>query len=886
MPSWSSTRFVSSVLLSLALVGCQPAALLPQVGGGDITPGSTTPQANLNVTPTEVPTAAGDDLSDDQIQANYADQFKPVSVTVSFPAEAYANLQTELAGGFGVLGTADGVLTPEKLDNLDLRLDGAMVDPDRVDYTTAAIGTDGTVTTTMTVYELTPEELDAIAEAEGNARVDADVALQADSANGTFATTAVSVPQSTVDARKATTVAQTKQAFQANARQRPSVTRTPAKPTGTGAPTPTAAQVRSQQTKLSATAQADRLATLKQGAQLQARHKSSVFHLKELNKQLAAATTPLSKSLISSQVKNLSTALAGAKKAIVQFDQQQKTTPRAPVTAAQKLAKTTQTLTVQTPNQKVQLLALVPRPASGSAAPKLIPVNITTTAISLLTNELVKRGQANTPPNPGLVKLVEEGLRKGVGSKENSPLFNRGSVVSVLGIAGEAAVKGTPAATVSAQLNPVTFTGDSGGGGGAVAVPGPTIATIAPVRGTASTAITITGTNFRAGATVTVGGTPATSVIVVSLTSITCNAPVGLTRGAKNVVVTNMDATTITSAGGFTWTAPLSNVISSVAGNQSLALVDGVGAAARFMVTAGITSNAAGTVLYLVDQAAAVRKMVILSSTVTTIAGNTILGTTDGTGAAARFQRPWAVVVDPTETFLYVTDTDAHRIRKVEIATGVVTTIAGNTLGHADGTGTGALSNFPVGLAMNAAGTELYIACRGNHTIRKMVLATNVVSTIAGAAGTLGTTDAVGTAARFAEPYGLALDPTGTTMYIADRLNNRIRKMDMGTNAVTTVCGDGTRAWLDGIGIAARTSQPWSLAIDPFGGYLYVCGQDNALQRIDLANNQATKIAGGAAGMVDGTGLATQMGEANGIAILPNGGSAYFGDNNLIRRVQ
>ncbi|MBC7541540.1 MAG: IPT/TIG domain-containing protein, partial [Candidatus Sericytochromatia bacterium] len=420
---------------------------------------------------------------------------------------------------------------------------------------------------------------------------------------------------------------------------------------------------------------------------------------------------------------------------------------------------------------------------------------------------------------------------------------------------------------------------------------------VSPDRGPASAAITLTGTNFLTGATVSVGGVAATSVNVVSDTQITCNVPAaGLTRGAKNVVVTNLNTTTNTLTNGFTFGIPIGNIVTGVAGNQAFALADGVGTNARFKGPANMTRNAAGTNLYLADQGGAIRKTAIAGTThtVSTLAGADALGVADGLGAAARFQRAWGVVVDPTETFLYVSDTDAHRICRVQIANGNVTTIAGGLQGHVNGTGTAARFNFPVGMALNPAGTELYIACRGDNTIRKLVLADGAVSTIAGAdvasTAALPVTgsylDGTGTAARFREPYGLVFDHTGTVLYIADRLNNRIRKMVLADGSVSTVCGTGVRSFLDGVGTAAMTSQPWSLAMDPFGVFLYIAAQDHALQRVVLAIGQVTRFVGGPQGNIDGTGLAAQTSEPQGMVVMPDGATGYFGDGTLrIRRV-
>ena len=141
------------------------------------------------------------------------------------------------------------------------------------------------------------------------------------------------------------------------------------------------------------------------------------------------------------------------------------------------------------------------------------------------------------------------------------------------------------------------------------------------------------------------------------------------------------------------------------------------------------------------------------SYSISTLAGQpNSPGAVDAVGAAARFRDPASVVADSAGN-LYVADTTNHAVRKVVISTGAVTTVAGllGTSGTADGAGTVARFNLPQGLALDAGANKLYVADTFNHTIRVIDLApaTPVVSTLAGGAGSTGSTNATGTAARF-----------------------------------------------------------------------------------------------------------------------------------------
>ena len=229
---------------------------------------------------------------------------------------------------------------------------------------------------------------------------------------------------------------------------------------------------------------------------------------------------------------------------------------------------------------------------------------------------------------------------------------------------------------------------------------------------------------------------------------------------------------------------------------------DGVGAAARFYGSGGIASDGAGN-LYVTDTSNdTIRKFVIATGAVTTIAGKPLYtGSDDGTGAAARFAGPAGIVADGAGN-LYVVDMVNCTIRKVVIATGAVTTIAGKAgqYDQADGTGAAARFGYPEGMVGDAAG-NLYVADTGNGTIRKVVIATGAVTTIAGSRGSA---DGTGAAAGFYEPRGIVSDGAGN-LYVTDSGNQTIRKVAIATAAVTTIAGAASQSGgADGTGSAAR----------------------------------------------------------------------------------
>ncbi|MEA2345472.1 MAG: hypothetical protein QOF63_3641 [Thermoanaerobaculia bacterium] len=178
---------------------------------------------------------------------------------------------------------------------------------------------------------------------------------------------------------------------------------------------------------------------------------------------------------------------------------------------------------------------------------------------------------------------------------------------------------------------------------------------------------------------------------------------------------------------------------------------------------------------------------------------------------------------------VYVADSYNHAIRKITPA-GAVTTLAGlaGTGGSADGTGSAARFYYPEGVTTDSSG-NVYVADFYNHTIRKITPA-GAVTTLAGLAGSLGSADGTGSAARFGLPYGVATDSSGN-VYVADSYNNTIRKITP-VGAVTTLAGlAGNSGSADGPGSAARFRNPGGIAINSSGN-VYVADSLNFTIRI------------------------------------------------------
>ena len=278
-------------------------------------------------------------------------------------------------------------------------------------------------------------------------------------------------------------------------------------------------------------------------------------------------------------------------------------------------------------------------------------------------------------------------------------------------------------------------------------------------------------------------------------------------------------------------------VVTTLAGSAGIdGSTDATGSAARFLYPSGVAVDTAGNV-FVADRNNHTIRKVTSSGVVTTLAGTAgSAGSTDATGSAARFYYPWGVAVD-TAGNVFVADRSNHTIRKVTSA-GVVTTLAGTagSSGTTDGTGSAARFNLPSGVSVDSAG-NVFVGDNLSHTIRKVTSA-GVVTTLAGSAGLNGSIDATGSAARFYYPWGVAVDTAGN-VFVAEGENNTIRKVTS-AGVVTTEAGiAGNRGSNNGLGSAARFYNPLGITVDSAGN-VFVADQYNHTIRNSVTSLPAT----------------------------------------------
>jgi len=396
---------------------------------------------------------------------------------------------------------------------------------------------------------------------------------------------------------------------------------------------------------------------------------------------------------------------------------------------------------------------------------------------------------------------------------------------------------------------------------------------------------------------------------------------------------------TVTNAAGVEATATarvlvggLAPLAGTASGEGSL---DGPVAAARYRSPAGLVVDSAGDLLVADTRNHTIRR-ITPDGEVTTLAGaEGVPGSADGAGAEARFNLPAALALDSATGLVYVADsgnnavravtpggevstlavpaglsrpagiaagedgsghalfvadTGNAAVRRIDLDTLEVTTLAGvpGTAGDLDGAPGTALLNAPAGLAWAGNDlSQLYLADAGNHSIRRISLQGEVATLAGGPGGAAGSADGQGPAARFSGPQGLALDPLNDILYVADTGNHTIRRISPDGTVATLAGAAGSPGAADGAG--ARFFQPQGIVLD--GGGLVVADTGNATLRrfsADAGEPEVTTWSGthGDPGHADGPGLEATLRRPRGAA-LGASGDLYVADsgNHTIRRI-
>ncbi len=298
-------------------------------------------------------------------------------------------------------------------------------------------------------------------------------------------------------------------------------------------------------------------------------------------------------------------------------------------------------------------------------------------------------------------------------------------------------------------------------------------------------------------------------------------------------------------------------------------------------------------ILYIADAGNnRVRKIVLSTGIITTVVGSDSAGFSGDNGPAinAKIRLPDAVCID-TVGNLYIADAGNHRIRKIIMSTGIITTFAG--VGTAGNSGDGGLAtnaeiSVPAGLTIDKFG-NLYFGDIESHSVRKISTA-NIISTIAGN-GTLGYSgdNGLATDAQLNTPGDIGIDSSGNVI-ISDGHAHVIRKVDAITGIIKTIAGNGIASYTGdgGLAIHAEVSYPYGIFITPLNDILIVEGGNGIVRKIDGVTGIISTLVGcGTLGFSGDNGPATDAKLQPDDVFLDSFGTMYIADfsNARIRKV-
>ena len=359
-------------------------------------------------------------------------------------------------------------------------------------------------------------------------------------------------------------------------------------------------------------------------------------------------------------------------------------------------------------------------------------------------------------------------------------------------------------------------------------------------------------------------------------------APVILTQSPSTTVVAGGSLTMGVAVSGsgtlsYQWRKRDTAVVTTLAGSGVAGSANGTGASATFNGPVGLAVDSAGN-YYVADYGSHKIRKITPTGVVTTLAGSGTAGSADGTGSAATFNHPIGVAVD-SQGNVYIAEYSSHKIRKVTTG-GVVTTLAGTgAAGSADGSAAAATFYNPVGVAVDVYG-NVYVGDYNSNKIRKITTG-GVVSTLAGS-GVAGSVDGTGSSATFDHPQSVAVTMSGDV--IVSEIGNKIRKVTA-SGVVSTIAGSGTASAVDGIGVSATFNVPYGVAVDAAGNIYVADSVSNRIRKVTPSGLVST-LAGSIAGNADGVGSSATFDNPEGICV-DSGGNVCVADyaNNKIRKI-
>lgn len=262
----------------------------------------------------------------------------------------------------------------------------------------------------------------------------------------------------------------------------------------------------------------------------------------------------------------------------------------------------------------------------------------------------------------------------------------------------------------------------------------------------------------------------------------------------------------------------------------------------------------------------------------------------DDLATQAHLNQPFGVIATDTGAIL-ICDTENHRIRQISAESGEIETIIGSGKKGYAGDGGPPLEanlNEPYEVRKHPSG-DIYWVERMSHTVRKLDIKTNQVSTIAGTGvdGFSGDGGA-GDKAELHQPHSIIFNESGTQLFICDIKNHRIRVVDLQTGIIDTYLGDGTKGsgpWTAGtvqeISMKTPVNGPRALARASDGSLWLATREGNQIFHLDIKENEIRIVAGTGEKGVRGTGgpaIESKLSGPKGLAISPDDNTIYFAD--------
>ena len=222
---------------------------------------------------------------------------------------------------------------------------------------------------------------------------------------------------------------------------------------------------------------------------------------------------------------------------------------------------------------------------------------------------------------------------------------------------------------------------------------------------------------------------------------------------------------------------------------------------------------------------------------------------------------------DPSFARLYIADFGNNRIRSLDVATGLVTTFVGSgATTFANGVGTAASMNAPAFLCFDAAGATMYVTDSGANRVRRIDMASATVTTLAGS-GTSATVNGVGAQASFKMLRQLALDPAQALLYVAEYGGHVVRAIELATGNVSTLAGSGAAASVDGLGTSASINGPDGIAVDAGGNVIVAAFGGTNVRRITPRGFVTTLGGSETPGYAEGAAAAMRFRQPLGLAL-------------------